>query len=75
MYRPEAMRHEYDPSADALYVRITPGTVTKTLELGDGVLLDLDSHGWVLGIEVISPDRELLRRLQDIQPRSKPPTE
>jgi uncharacterized protein YuzE len=45
----------YDPEADALYVRIAPkGTfVAETREVEPGVMLDVDSKGVVIGIEVL----------------------
>lgn len=45
----------YDPEADALYVRIAPkGTpVAETREIEPGVMLDVDAKGSVIGIEVL----------------------
>jgi uncharacterized protein YuzE len=45
----------WDPSADALYVRIAPhGTfVAETTEVLPGVMLDLAANGSLIGIEVI----------------------
>jgi uncharacterized protein YuzE len=60
------VRYEYDPSADALYMPLRPGHTCRTLELGPSVFLDVDQQGWVLGIEVINPDPELLDRLRSI---------
>jgi uncharacterized protein YuzE len=45
----------YDYEADAFYVRIVPkGTcVAETREVEDGVLMDFDDRGVVIGIEVL----------------------
>jgi len=45
----------YDPEADALYVRLSPkGTkVAETREVEDGVLLDIDGDGRVIGVEIL----------------------
>ncbi len=46
----------YDPEADALYVRLAPkGTgIIDTREVEPGVLLDLDTAGRVVGIEILN---------------------
>ena len=66
MYADEAVIHEYDPKADALYMKVRPGVVARTLELGAGIHLDVDARGWALGVEVLSPDPALLRRLDQL---------
>ena len=44
---------EIDRSADAAYVRLSDGAVARTEALGDMVLVDLDSYGVVVGVEVL----------------------
>lgn len=46
----------YDPDADALYVRFAPkGTaIADTREVEPGIMLDMDSTGRLVGIEVLS---------------------
>ena len=50
------MRTSYDPEADVYYARFVPeGTpVAETIEAVDGVLIDLDEAGQMIGIEVLS---------------------
>jgi len=45
----------YDAEADAMYVRIAPtgAAVSDTRELEPGVILDLDSGGRLIGIEIL----------------------
>jgi uncharacterized protein YuzE len=45
----------YDAEADAMYVRIAPkdAEVSDTREIEPGVMLDLDSGGRVIGIEIL----------------------
>jgi uncharacterized protein YuzE len=50
---------EYDQTADALYVRLTSGLVTKTVEYDRGTLVDLDEGGRPVGIEIIRPARRV----------------
>ena len=47
------MKIEYDQQADAMYIRLRAGTVTESDEVRPGVVLDFDSNGRVLGIEMI----------------------
>ena len=48
------MRVQYDPSADAMYIRLAEGTVTDSDEVREGVVLDYDAGGKVLGIELLN---------------------
>ena len=50
------MKIEYDREADAIYVYLTekPRKVSKSREIEDGVILDLNSKKEVLGIEVLA---------------------
>jgi len=47
------LKIEYDPIADAMYVHLTDGEVDRTEEIKPGILLDYDTSGNVLGIEVL----------------------
>ena len=47
------MKIEYDEQADAMYIRLRAGTVAESDEVRPGVVLDFDSNGRVLGIELI----------------------
>ena len=47
------MKIEYDQQADATYIRLRAGTVAESDEVRPGVVLDFDSSGRVLGIEMI----------------------
>ena len=48
------MKVQYDPAADAMYIRLADGTVADSDEVRDGVVLDYDVNGRVLGIEVLN---------------------
>lgn len=48
------MRVQYDPSADAMYIRLAEGSVADSDEVREGVVLDYDAAGKVLGIEVLN---------------------
>jgi uncharacterized protein YuzE len=51
------IRAEYDPEADALYVRLAEGDVTRTIEHDHASAVDFDTEGNILGVEVLSPHR------------------
>ena len=48
------MKIEYDPKADAMYIRMIAGTVVESDEVRPGVVFDLDAAGRVLGIEMLN---------------------
>jgi uncharacterized protein YuzE len=47
------MKIEYDPKADAMYIRLIAGTVVDSDEVRPGVVFDFDAEGRVLGIEML----------------------
>lgn len=47
------MKIEYDQQADAMYIRLRAGVVAESEEVRLGVVLDFDSEGRVLGIEML----------------------
>src|ERR1022692_1093701 len=60
MARGEAIimiRQDYDLDADALYIELTAATIARTAEMDSGTLVNLDSAGQLVGIEVIRPQR------------------
>ena len=44
---------DIDEQADAAYVRVAAGQVQETQEVADGILVDWDSAGSLLGVEVL----------------------
>ena len=48
------MKIEYDKDVDALYIRIQEKDVARTQEVSDGVNLDFDDLGRLIGLEVLS---------------------
>ena len=47
------MKIEYDDDVDALYIRIQNKEVFRTREIEEGVNVDLDEQGAVIGLEII----------------------
>jgi uncharacterized protein YuzE len=57
------MRTTYDPEADAMFVWFGPeGTKSvETEEVAPGIMLDFDSDGRVIGIEVLGVNERMMR--------------
>lgn len=47
------MKIEYDKEVDALYIRIQEKKVVRTKEIEEGINLDFDAEGKVIGLEII----------------------
>ena len=47
------MRIEYDREVDALYVRLQEKYVDRTVEIEEGLNIDLDENGKLIGLEVL----------------------
>jgi uncharacterized protein YuzE len=47
------MRIEYDKEVDALYVRLQEKYVDRTVEIEEGLNIDLDENGRLIGLEVL----------------------
>lgn len=55
------MKIEYDKEADALYIRIQEKFISRTQEVSDGVNLDFDEEGRLIGIEVLDAAKRYSR--------------
>ena len=57
------IRTSYDPEADAMFVWFGPKGVksVETQEVAPGIMLDLDSEGRVIGIEVLDLSERMIR--------------
>ncbi len=47
-------RVNYDPLADALYIRVKDGDIVDSVEVREDLIVDFDKNGEVIGIEVIN---------------------
>jgi uncharacterized protein YuzE len=56
------MKATYDKEADAMYIRVKKGKVHKTLEVSDGVNVDVDKEGHALGIELLWISSQIPRK-------------
>ena len=57
------IRTSYDPEADAMFVWFGPEGVksVETQEVAPGIMLDLDTEGRVIGIEVLDLSERMIR--------------
>lgn len=53
------MHITYDPEADALYIALRATDPCDSKDVADGVSIDLDSEGFVIGIEVLDARERL----------------
>jgi len=47
------MKVRYDPEADAVYIRFREGEIAESDEIKEGVIIDYDSEGKPLAIELL----------------------
>lgn len=61
------MNVTYDKVADALYMKLSSGKVSKTLEINESLNVDTDEHGQTVGIEVldVSSQKDFAENLQE----------
>lgn len=53
------MQIDYDPEADAVYIRLRSGEVDDTIETSPYIFVDVDSDGIPLGVEILFAGRLL----------------
>ncbi|MCX6715688.1 MAG: DUF2283 domain-containing protein [Candidatus Taylorbacteria bacterium] len=48
------MKFNYDTVADAAYLHVNEGKIAKTVEIKDGVNVDVGKKGTIIGIEILN---------------------
>jgi uncharacterized protein YuzE len=56
---------KYDRQANAAYIRFSPERVEESEEVAEGIVLDYDRDGRIVGIEVMDARRHLSPELLD----------
>lgn len=51
------MKLEFDPVADALYLRLNDAKIMETEQVRPGIILDFDSAGNVVSVEVLDVNK------------------
>jgi len=50
---------EYSTSVDALYIKLREANVADTRDIEEGVTVDLDDHGHIVGLEILDASDKL----------------
>lgn len=53
------MKIEYDPEADALYIQIREARPDDNIDIEEGVTVDVDEHGHIVGLEILDASKRL----------------
>ena len=53
------MKIEYDTEADALYILIREAPAADNIDIEDGVTVDVDAEGHIVGVEVLDASKRL----------------
>lgn len=53
------MRLKYDPDSNAAYIRFSADDVEESEEVAEGIILDYDSNGRIVGMEILDARRHL----------------
>lgn len=51
------MRVRVDQQADAVYVNLTDRSIKDSAEVADGIVVDYDEEGRIVGIEILDASR------------------
>ena len=55
----------YDPEANAAYIRLSPLPVEESEEVAEGIVIDFDAEGRIVGLEVLDARTHLPPDLLD----------
>lgn len=53
------MKIEYTRSSDALYIRLRQAPIVDSRDIEEGVTIDLDGEGHIVGLEVLDASERL----------------
>ena len=53
------MRIEYDPEADALYIQIREALADDSVDIEEGVTVDVDENKHIVGLEILDASKRL----------------
>jgi uncharacterized protein YuzE len=61
------MNISYDQQADAIYIRFQEDKIHDTLKIQDGIVIDINKEGSLLGIEILDVSKRMpLKSLEHI---------
>ncbi len=53
------MKIEYSKEVDALYIRLREANIADSMDIEEGVTVDLDENGHIVGIEILDASERL----------------
>ena len=53
------MKIEYSRDADALYIKLREAKITDSRDIEEGVTVDLDENGHIVGLEILDASERL----------------
>jgi len=53
------MKIEYSKSVDALYIRLRESKMVDSMDIEEGVTVDLDENGHIVGLEILDASEKL----------------
>jgi uncharacterized protein YuzE len=45
---------DHDPQADSAYIKINGGKVEESLEVNEGLIIDINQKGQLIGVEILN---------------------
>ncbi len=66
------MKVNYDKISDAIYFFLKKGKVKKTIKMDDRLIVDIDSKGNILGIEMLNASTQSTLDIKKIQKEGIP---
>ena len=67
------MRFHYDKKSDALYIRFNDQRYVESEEISEGLILDYDKSGKIIGFEVLDASKRFPREFQNQFSKKKLP--
>jgi uncharacterized protein YuzE len=53
------MKIEFSKNVDALYIRLREARISDSMDIEEGVTVDLDENGHIVGIEILDASEKL----------------
>jgi uncharacterized protein YuzE len=53
------MKIEYSKGVDALYIRLREARITDSIDIEEGVTVDIDEKGHIVGLEILDASEKL----------------
>ncbi|HIE12566.1 MAG TPA: DUF2283 domain-containing protein [Desulfotomaculum sp.] len=61
------MKIEYDPEVDALYIELRSASPVHSVDIEEGVSVDLDEEHHIVGVEILDASERLRENLARIE--------